>query len=127
MWAGAGLAALLGAGLSAVAFCIASAASFLPLSPLGRSKCFRLFSGFDILGGTAGIFLISANDPLNMNFLSRIPYYEIILALIVLAAGGTFWLERSRLGQYAMALREDEDAAEASGVRPFDVRSSLLQ
>lgn len=120
MWVGAGLAALLGAVLSAVAFWYRVRGVFFAVITLGSVEVFRgLFSEFDILGGTAGIFLISANDPVNMNFLSRIPYYEIILALVVLAAAGTFWLERSRLGQYAMALREDEEAAEASGVPTF--------
>ena len=125
MWAGAGLAALLGAGLSAVAFWYRVRGVFFAVITLGSVEVFRgLFSGFDFLGGTAGIFLISANDPANMNFLSRIPYYEIILALVVLARAGTFWLERSRLGQYAMALREDEDAAEASGVPTFRCKVS---
>lgn len=120
MWAGAGLAALIGAALSAVAFWYRVRGVFFAVITLGSVEVFRgLFSESDLLGGTAGIFLISANDPANMNFLSRIPYYEIILALVVLAAVGTFWLEHSRLGQYAMALREDEEAAEASGVRTF--------
>jgi len=120
MWVGAGLAALLGAVLSAVAFWYRVRGVFFAVITLGSVEvCRGLFSGFDILGGTAGIFLISANDPVNMNFLSRIPYFEIILTLVVLAAAGTFWLERSRLGQYAMALREDEEAAEASGVPTF--------
>jgi branched-chain amino acid transport system permease protein len=120
MWVGAGLAALLGAALSAVAFWYRVRGVFFAVITLGSVEVFRgLFSGSDILGGTAGIFLMSANDPLNMNFLSRIPYYEIILAFVVLAAAGTLWLERSRLGQYAMALREDEEAAEASGVPTF--------
>ena len=120
MWAGAALAALLGAALSAVAFWYRVRGVFFAVITLGSVEVFRgLFSEFDFLGGTAGIFLISANDPANMNFLSRIPYYEIILALVVLAATGTFWFEHSRLGQYAMALREDEEAAEASGVPTF--------
>ena len=39
--------------------------------------------------------------------------------MVVLGGAGTLWLERSRLGQYLMALREDEEAAEASGVPTF--------
>jgi branched-chain amino acid transport system permease protein len=115
MWVGAALAALIGAVLSAVAFLYRVRGVFFAVITLGSVEVFRgLFSEFDILGGTAGIFLISANDPANMNFLSRIPYYEIILTLVILAAAGTAWLERSRLGQYAMALREDEEAARSS-------------
>jgi branched-chain amino acid transport system permease protein len=127
MWAGAALAALLGALLSAVAFWYRVRGVFFAVITLGSVEVFRgLFSGFDFLGGTAGIFLISANDPANMNFLSRIPYYEIILTLVVLAAAGTFWLEHSRLGQYAMALREDEEAAEASGVPTFRCKVLII-
>jgi branched-chain amino acid transport system permease protein len=127
MWLGAALAALLGAALSAVAFWYRVRGVFFAVITLGSVEVFRgLFSEFDFLGGTAGIFLISANNPANMNFLSRIPYYEIILALVVLAAAGTFWLERSRLGQYAMALREDEDAAEASGVPTFRCKIIII-
>jgi branched-chain amino acid transport system permease protein len=127
MWAGAALAVLIGAALSAVAFWYRVRGVFFAVITLGSVEVVRgLCSEFDFLGGTAGIFLISANDPANMNFLSRIPYYEIILALVVLAAAGTFWLERSRLGQYAMALREDEDAAEASGVRTFRTKIIVI-
>jgi branched-chain amino acid transport system permease protein len=127
MWIGAGLAALLGALLSAVAFWYRVRGVFFAVITLGSVEVFRgLFSELDVLGGTAGIFMISANDPANMNFLSRIPYYEIILALVVLASAGTFWLEHSRLGQYAMALREDEEAAEASGVPTFRCKIAII-
>jgi branched-chain amino acid transport system permease protein len=127
MWVGAGLAALLGSLLSAVAFWYRVRGVFFAVITLGSVEVFRgLFSELDFLGGTAGIFLVSANDPANMNFLSRIPYYEIILALVVLASVGTFWLEHSRLGQYAMALREDEEAAEASGVPTFRCKIMII-
>ena len=120
MWAGAGLAALLGAVLSAVAFWYRVRGVFFSIITLGSVEVFRgLFSGFDILGGTAGIFLISANDPAEHEF----PFAHSLLRNYPGAggsgSGGTFWFERSRLGQYAMALREDEDAAEASGVPTF--------
>jgi len=120
MWAGALIAAALGAALSAVAFWYRVRGVFFAVITLSSVEVFRgLFSSWEFLGGTGGIFLISANDPADMNFLSRIPYYEIILGMVVLAGFGTFWLERSRFGQYLMALREDEDAAEASGVPTF--------
>lgn len=127
MWAGAVIAAVLGAALSAVAFWYRVRGVFFAVITLSSVEVFRgLFSGWAFLGGTSGIFLISANDPANMNFLSRVPYYEIILGMVVLAGLGTLWLERSRFGQYLMALREDEDAAEASGVPTFRCKVMII-
>ena len=127
MWVGALIAAVLGAALSAVAFWYRVRGVFFAVITLSSVEVFRgLFSGWEFLGGTSGIFLISANDPANMNFLSRVPYYEIILGMVVLAGLGTLWLERSRFGQYLMALREDEDAAEASGVPTFRCKVLII-
>lgn len=53
-----------------------------------------------------GIFEVSSN----------IEYYYLVLALCVLAVGLSLRLERSRLGFMLLAVREDEDAAEALGV-----------
>jgi branched-chain amino acid transport system permease protein len=127
MWIGAAIAAALGAALSAVAFWYRVRGVFFAVITLSSVEVFRgLFSGWEFLGGTSGIFLISADDPANMNFLSRVPYYEIILGMVVLAGLGTLWLERSRFGQYLMALREDEDAAEASGVPTFRCKVTII-
>ena len=127
MWAGALIAAVLGAVLSAVAFWYRVRGVFFAVITLSAVEVFRgLFSGWEFLGGTSGIFLISANDPADMNFLSRIPYYEIILGMVVLAGFGTLWLQSSRFGQYLMALREDEDAAEASGVPTFRCKVMII-
>ena len=127
MWAGALIAAVLGAVLSAVAFWYRVRGVFFAVITLSAVEVFRgLFSGWEFLGGTSGIFLISANDPADMNFLSRIPYYEIILGMVILAGFGTLWLQSSRFGQYLMALREDEDAAEASGVPTFRCKVMII-
>jgi branched-chain amino acid transport system permease protein len=118
--AGALIAGALGAALSAVAFLYRVRGVFFAVVTLSSVELFRsLFSGWDLVGGTSGIFLVSSSDPANMIFVSRAPYYEIILAMVVALALGTAALERSRFGQYLLALREDEDAAEASGVPTF--------
>lgn len=127
MLPGAAIAAGIGATLSAVAFWYRVRGVFFAVVTLSSVEVFRgLFSGWEFLGGTSGIFLISANDPANMNFVSRIPYYEMALAMVILAGLGTLWLERSRFGQYLIALREDEDAAEASGVPTFHCKVAII-
>lgn len=51
-----------------------------------------------------------------LNTYSLIPRYYLSLAIAVLAVGAVFWISKSRLGLGFMSVREDEDAAEASGV-----------
>lgn len=47
---------------------------------------------------------------------SLIPRYYLSLLLAVLTVAIVYWISRSRLGLGMMSVREDEDAAEASGV-----------
>ena len=47
---------------------------------------------------------------------SLIPRYYLSLLIAVLAVAAVYWISRSRLGLGLMSIREDEDAAEASGV-----------
>lgn len=47
---------------------------------------------------------------------SLTPRYYLSLLVAVLAVATVYWLSRSRLGLGMMSVREDEDAAEASGV-----------
>jgi len=47
---------------------------------------------------------------------SLLPRYYLSLILAVLTVAVVYWVSRSRLGMGLMAVREDEDAAEASGV-----------
>ncbi|MDB6002743.1 MAG: inner-rane translocator, partial [Rhizobacter sp.] len=51
-------------------------------------------------------------------FDSKIPYYYIILAMLVLVMLITWLMERSRLGVCLKAIRGDRDAAESLGINP---------
>lgn len=51
-------------------------------------------------------------------FDSKVPYYYIILGLLVLVMGITAVMERSRLGVCLKAIRGDRDAAESLGINP---------
>ncbi len=48
---------------------------------------------------------------------SPLPYYELFLATLAAAVGGLAWLLRSRIGLRLRAIRDDEGAARAAGVR----------
>ncbi len=51
-----------------------------------------------------------------VNWESKVPFYYIIATLAALAMAATWRLSRARLGAYLLAIREDEDAAEAVGI-----------
>jgi branched-chain amino acid transport system permease protein len=127
MWLGAVLAALAGAALSAVAFRYRLRGVFFAVVTLSALEVVRaLFEEWDFIGGNSGLSMVLVDDPGNMMFMSRTPYYEIALALVALLAAGTWLFERSRFGQFVMALREDEDAAEASGVPTFRCKVAII-
>jgi branched-chain amino acid transport system permease protein len=51
-----------------------------------------------------------------LNTYDLTPRYYLGLAIVFIAVGLVFWISRSKLGLGLMAVREDEEAAEASGV-----------
>jgi branched-chain amino acid transport system permease protein len=60
---------------------------------------------------------------LDFQFLSKVPYYYIILVFTALIVFVSWYIDRSKLGFSLTALREDEDAAKALGI---NVRSTKL-
>jgi branched-chain amino acid transport system permease protein len=54
--------------------------------------------------------------PLMMQFESKSSYYYVVLSLLLLSLLITWLIERSWIGNYLVAIGEDEDAAEAIGV-----------
>jgi branched-chain amino acid transport system permease protein len=71
------------------------------------------------VGGPMGVLIPlprGGSSPARLQFREKLPYYYVIAGLLALALWGTRRLERSRLGYTLLAIRENEDAAEASGV-----------
>jgi branched-chain amino acid transport system permease protein len=59
-----------------------------------------------------------------VNWEAKEPFYLVVAALALVALGATAWLRRSRLGAFLVAIRENEDAAEAVGIDT--VRAKVL-
>lgn len=70
------------------------------------------------LGGAEGLRVLTIQDPglWDFQFLSKVPYYYIILAFLAVALFVSWYVDRSKLGYYLTAIREDEDAAKALGI-----------
>lgn len=85
-----------------------------------------VFNNWKFFGSSVGIYLPFRSDPGNFLFMSRLPYYFIaffmVLGMIVL----TYWIERSKIGLRAIAVRENEEAAEASGISCFETKMRMF-
>ena len=73
-----------------------------------------------VTNGPVG-FLITHLPPLgigghDVDWESKAPFYVVAAALLLFALGATAWLKHSRTGAFLVAIREDEDAAQAVGI-----------
>jgi branched-chain amino acid transport system permease protein len=72
-----------------------------------------------LTGGMLGILIIQS-------FRSKLPYYYIGLALALLCIAVVYKVVNSKWGYYFVAIREDQDAAEAIGVSSFRYKTIAL-
>ena len=71
------------------------------------------------LGSFSGIFLDFRPSFSNFQFRGNIPYYYIALGFMIFSVIAVRLIETSKLGRFIVAIREDEDAAQALGVNSF--------
>jgi len=94
---------------------------YLAIVTLGFGEIIRALAISDLLkpaiGGAQGILQIGKPEVLDFTFVQPQHFYYLILAGVLLAAFVSSRLRDSRLGRQWMALREDEDVAEAMGIR----------
>jgi len=107
--------------------------AYFALITLAFAEVLRILAGgLSITGGGVGILLDLDPGVANFQFAHPAGFYFVALALAVGGIGLSAWLERSAFGSTLIAVREDEDAAEALGVNAFAVKlraivlSSLL-
>jgi branched-chain amino acid transport system permease protein len=68
------------------------------------------------LGRSQGLQILPRPGLLNLGFASDLPFFYILLAMALALVVGTGLLERSRFGYALVALREQEDAAQALAI-----------
>jgi branched-chain amino acid transport system permease protein len=120
MLVGAGLAVLLSQVIGFLGFRFGLRGFYFILLTLAFAEILRLIAlHLPILGGYTGLFIDFTPNPWQFQFRGKVPYYFVALGFLGLASGVTLLLQRSKLGAYLVAIREDEDAAEALGVDTF--------
>jgi branched-chain amino acid transport system permease protein len=117
MFAGAALAAGLGAVVGFLGFRFGLRGFYFVLLTVAFAEVCRVaVLNTEAVGGALGLYLTFTGDPWQLQFPDNRGYYYVGLALTVVATAIVAGVERSRLGAYLHAIREDEDAAEALGV-----------
>jgi len=78
---------------------------------------FVLFTNWEWAGGAVGKTLPFIEPGLkSFQFGPKAPYYYIALSLLTIQLAVTYWMQRSYLGYYFQAIREDQDAARSLGI-----------
>ena len=121
MFAGAALAAALGLFVGYASFRYGLRDVYFSLTTLAFGEILFLLIGnsdyHGIFGGQGGVrFPVVEPSAAIYQFGSKIGYYYVIAALLLIALAVTWWIRRSRLGYYLIAIRENERAAQAIGI-----------
>ncbi len=84
---------------------------YFALGTLASAEILRIFFGEEewLTNGHSGILYMTT-------WVSKIPYYYIILALAILTVLSIKLVMKSKAGFYFLSIREDEDAARAIGI-----------
>jgi len=94
---------------------------YFALVMLAFAEMLRIVAeNWSVVGGSVGILMpLRGSAPLAFQFASKTSFYYIALGLLAGATLLTWRIERSRLGYYLRAIRENEEAAEALGVNAY--------
>lgn len=109
--------ALLGFIVGFMSFRSGLKGSYFALITLAFAELLRvLANSVDFTGGGVGLFLTYAPGLSNLQFKTPTGFYYFALLLMVISIIIALWLERSRFGAQLVAIRENEEAAEALGI-----------
>jgi branched-chain amino acid transport system permease protein len=130
MPAGIVIAAAAGAIIGALSFRFRVGGVYFALLTIAFAEFTRiLFDHFDWIGSSSGLFLPVANrtsnDLVTLRGAPVMFYYLLLAATLALLALGRVLLAR-RIGYYWQAIREDEAAAEASGIDVFRYKLAAI-
>ena len=101
------------------AICFRLRGPYFAIATIGLAEVLRLlalhFRGWT--NGAIGLTIpFKGSAPLLFQFASKVPYYFISLVFLILTILIVHRVENSRLGNYLLAIGQDQDAAEAIGV-----------
>lgn len=122
----------IGAFIGFLSFRYGLRGSYFALITLAFAEAFRVLatSADAITDGGQGIYIALNQDPekalATLQFGAGNGYYYCAILLTALSLVIAYWVENSRFGAQLVAIREDEDAAEAIGVNAFKVKMQAI-
>lgn len=128
MWVGAMLAAVVGWFVGYLCFRYGLRGPYFALVTIALAEAMvYLVTNIDALGGAEGLDVRwRGHNPALMQFEGKAAYYYIILLMTTVLIVGVHRYSRRRFGYQLMAVRENEDAAEALGVDTLTARIQAL-
>lgn len=72
--------------------------------------------GIDIKGSMGLLLPQTGNNPVKFEFSSKLPYYYVMLAFLIIVLLITQYIKTHKLGYYLTAIKSDPDAAESLGI-----------
>ncbi len=120
MFIGGALAALIGLFVGFLGFRFGMRGVYFVILTIAFAEITRLVvSHIEALGSFTGIFLDFKPSLRNFQFRGNVPYYYISFGFMLASLVAVRFIERSKLGRFMVAIREDEEAAQALGVNTF--------
>jgi len=120
MFVGGVLAAALGAVIGFLGFRFGLRGFYFVLLTVAFAEVCRIVaSNTEAVGGALGLYITFTGNPWHFQFQDPRAHYYVALALMLLATAIVWALEGRRFGVYLSAIKDDETAAEASGVNAF--------
>ncbi len=117
MLAGVVIAVLIGAFLGAITFRLRGPFFALATLAFGNVVHIIAVNWHSLTRGSAGLNLPFDGGAANMLFRYMGTYWYVGFILLALCLAVSAWIEKSRLGYYLVALRENEEAAYSLGVK----------
>ena len=117
---GGGIAAIISIMMGYLGFRFGLKGIYFALLTIAFAELGRIIvSHIKALGASSGLFIPFKPSFLNFQFRGSLPYYYIALGFVIFSIILVRCIEKSRLGFYFNAIKEDEDAAESLGVNTF--------
>ena len=118
MLAGGLLSGLLGLFIGYLSFRYGIKGTYFGLVTVAFTEIGRIVAlNVPAIGGALGLYIpIQSNSFWELKFVDKASYYYVAAGFLLLVLAVTAWLERSATGHKLMAIRENENAAQALGI-----------
>ena len=119
-WLGA-LSGGLVAAMFSLAFgwsCFRLKGHYFAMATIAMAELVQIFfTEWEYGGAAVGLYVpIDQQGWLWMNFATKLPYYWLAMGLLLLTVAANWWIERSYLGYYFRAIKDEPDAARSIGI-----------